>query len=85
VGDYREFCISRDILVPVEEGAAVRSVPHASRLKAAAVLEEQRAALEIAKEQDGALAEVLLVPVRLAYRVAIERHAEEFARDESFR
>ena len=75
---------SRDLLVPVEEARAIVSVPDASLLESATVLEEERAALEIPQEHDTALADILLVSMRLADRVPVQGRAEEFALDEPF-
>ena len=80
----REFRTSRDLLIPVEEARAVVSVPDASLLEAAAVLEEERTAFKISQKHDTALADILLVSVWLADRVPVQGHAEEFVRDEPF-
>ena len=76
---------SSDILVPVEEARAVVSVPNAPFLDATAILEEERTAFKISKEHYGCIADFLLVSMRLADSVAIERHAEELAWDHPFR
>ncbi len=66
----------------VEEARAIVSVPHASLLESATVLEQKRAALKISQEHDTALADILLVSVRLADGVPVQGHAE--ALDEPF-
>ncbi len=69
----------------MEEARAIVFVPNTSLVEAAAVFEQKRATLEIAQEHDCALANILLVSVRLADRVPVQGHAEELALDEPFR
>ena len=67
----RVFHSSRNILVPMKEARAIVSVPDASLLETASVLKEESSTLEIAQKHDGALSDILLVSVRLAYRIAV--------------
>ena len=75
----------RDLLVPVEEARAVVSVPDALLLNSAAVLEQKRTAFKFSQKHDTALADILLVSMRLADSVAIQRHTEELAGGHPFR
>ena len=54
MGYNRVLHTSCDTLVPVEEARAIVSVPDASLLEAAAVLEEERTTLKFAQKHDTA-------------------------------
>ena len=69
----------------MKEARAIISMPDTSLLETAAILEEERATLEISHEYDGTLSDVLLVSMRLANSVAVQGHAEEFAFDKPIR
>ena len=69
----------------MKEARAIISMPDTSLLETAAILEEERATLEISHEYDGTLSNVLLVSMWLANRVAVQGHAEEFAFDKPIR
>ena len=66
-------------------GAPIVPVPHSSLLEPAAIVQDERATLVISQEHNAALADILLVSMRLAYSVAIERYTEEFAGDKPLR
>ena len=63
-------------------GAPIVPAPHSSLFEPAAIVQDGRATLVISQEHNTALADILLVLVRLAYSVAIERYTKNFAGDE---
>ena len=76
---------TRDLLVPVYVGAPITPVPHSSFLEAAAIVQNEGATLIISQEHNAALADILLVPMRLANSVAIERYTKKFVGDKPLR
>ena len=63
----------------MKEARAIVSMPDTSLLETAAILEEERATLELSYEYDGTLSDVILVSMRLANSVAVQGHAEKLA------
>ena len=63
-------------------GTPIVPVPYATFFESAPIAQDECDALVISQEHNAALADVLFVPVRLAHRVAVDRHTEEFARGE---
>ena len=63
-------------------GTPIVPVPYTFFFEPAAIVQDERAALVVTQEHNAALANVLFVPMRLAHRVAVDRHTKKIARGE---
>ncbi len=63
-------------------GTPIVPVRYTFFFEPAAIVQDERATLVVTQEHNAALANVLLVLVRLAHRLAVDRYTEKFARGE---